>query len=234
MSKLIGLKISETDLAQQVVAWLDTNKWEVFQEVRLFHSGDPIADIVARRGKCIWIIECKTSFNADVIAQSYNWIHHAHMRSIAYPKEKRDRTGTFLKQVAEHYGIGSIIVNSFKNFDTEGYTSTVTYRPGEFEKHPHFADKVSAALKPEHQSWSKAGSRGGGYYTPFKDTCQQVVAYVREHPGCTIKEMMSGVKHHYKSYRGACVQVGKFIEEGVINGIYFRKEGKELKYYPKI
>jgi hypothetical protein len=229
----INIKISETELAQCVVNWLIANGWEVFQEVRLFHQGSPIADIVARRGQCVWIIECKTSFNADVVEQAYHWLHYAHIRSIAYPKEKRqDRTKSFLKTVAGVFGVGLLKVDIYKGYNSDLNHHTIIYKPGDFEKHPRLADKVIAELKPEHQQYSKAGTKGGGYYTPFKHTCQQIVAYVREHPGSTIKEILENVQHHYKSYKGACIVVAKDISNGIITGIYPKKEGNDIRYYP--
>ena len=47
---------SEQDLAAIVVGWLTERGWDVYQEVAIMGK---VADIVAVRGPCVWIVECK-------------------------------------------------------------------------------------------------------------------------------------------------------------------------------
>ena len=69
-------KITEADLGEKLILWLERNGWEVYQEVQ-FRGYGGIADIVAVRNKpggsgdkIMWIIELKKSLSLKVMEQA--------------------------------------------------------------------------------------------------------------------------------------------------------------------
>jgi hypothetical protein len=75
---------SEAELAAQIVAWFADKPYEIFQEVQYGRCG-PVADIVARSGRIIWVIEAKMTLGLSVLGQADSWRPYAHYVSIATP-----------------------------------------------------------------------------------------------------------------------------------------------------
>ncbi len=73
---------TEVELARPVVAWLGDLGWEVFQEVS---AGGSVADIVARRGPVLWVVEVKRSLGLSLLGQAHAWKRRAHRVSVAVP-----------------------------------------------------------------------------------------------------------------------------------------------------
>src|SRR5581483_4069856 len=96
---------SESALAAVVVAWLEHEGWDVFQEVE---SPAGLCDIVAVRGPLVWSVETKLAFGTGVVEQAYDRLRFAHLVSVATPQ----RRGS---SVLEHYcrwqGIGWLQVD---------------------------------------------------------------------------------------------------------------------------
>jgi hypothetical protein len=76
------LKTTEQELAAVVVAWLEALDADVYQEVQV---GGGVADIVARVGAEIWIVEVKTSLSLALIAQAMDRRRLAHRVLVAAP-----------------------------------------------------------------------------------------------------------------------------------------------------
>lgn len=103
---------SEQDLAQVVVAWLEEQGWEVYQEVMAW-AGGPIADIVARKDGQYWIIEVKRRLNLTVLAQAARWGEHAHMVSVALPRDLPNGSWEieFARGICRQHSLGWISVS---------------------------------------------------------------------------------------------------------------------------
>lgn len=222
--------MKETDLAKHLVAWLEEQHWDVYQEVQ-FSGG--IADIMAVKGGYLWVIECKTSFTLKVIEQAKNW--RTHFRSVCIPKKKAafsyDRSHGIEADLAEYFKIGII------EFDSRTAQSQWAYRncikeviPAPIMKEYHeYSKKYINNLRPEHKKYSEAGSNNGGYWTPYKETMQTVKHIIKHNPGLTLKELLDklGDNHHYMSVKVSLPSALRSFE----NWCEIRKDGNVNRFY---
>jgi Holliday junction resolvase len=58
---MLKKRLPEEALAEKVIAWLEADNWDVYQEVRPWPTYARAIDIVAVKPGMIWAIECKTS-----------------------------------------------------------------------------------------------------------------------------------------------------------------------------
>lgn len=210
---------SEAELAATVVAWLKTDRWNVYQEVS--YRGNLI-DIVAERHGYCWCIETKLHFNFEVIEQAMRRREVAAWSSVAVPTYK-----LMGSRLCEYEGVGLLEVHprgtvslrqvprlnraGHKSRDTKGLTLFDTLRP--------------------EQQLQVAGSNTGGYWTPFKETCREVLAFVRTNPGAEAKAVISGVKHHWANSSAKATLLAS-IRKGWIPGVKLVEEGRTLRIYP--
>lgn len=213
--------MKETDLARKVIAWLTDQKWDVYQEVQV---RGPIADIVAKQGPVCWVIETKMTLSLSVIGQAHEWLPWANYVSVAVPAGKR-RIG-FAAQILKAYGIGLLRVNQYE-YD---WSSSVIEA-----EHPAFRRRtgkdVLNALNEAHKTYAEAGNSQGRHWSPFKETCLQIYRYVRVNEGCSLKDVLNNVNHHYGSTSAARSCIPKWAEAGVIEGIKVIKDQGQWKFY---
>ncbi|HEY8097148.1 MAG TPA: hypothetical protein VIE65_13780 [Methylobacter sp.] len=202
--------ILETEVAASVVAWLEGNNWDVYQEV------DAI-DIVAVRGSLIWAIECKTTMGFDVLEQAIRRRSLVNSVFVATPPKDKSRVAKLACSVS---GIGWIVV-------TRSYLNIECY--------PAFQRRITgnlrSQLRPEHKTFSKAGSPTGKRWTPFKETCRGFIAVIESCPGIELKEALKRFKHHYKSDSAAARSLSEYILSGVIKGIRMEQQGRSIQLY---
>lgn len=202
-------KIVEEDLAGVVIDYLEDLGWEVFQEVG---HGVGVADIVARSGKLIWVVEAKTSLSLQVMAQAARWRWHTHYVSVAVPRGKRrDSSYGFASRILSDYGIGLLEV------DCQSRYVQPTLVPSLMRKAA--SDRLAAGLVEEQKYYAKAGSKSGKHYTKWSGTRDRLVAYVFAHPGCTLKEALSNIEHHYHSPSSARASMAQLILTSAIPSI---------------
>jgi hypothetical protein len=219
----IKKKLGEVDVAAFVVEWLKSGGWTVYQEVSIGYA-DRRADIVANRGSIWWIVEVKATFSLELINQAMRWQGFAHMVSVATPTGSRSRHSwnEFKSWIFEQLGIGYVQVE-----DAE-FVNQI--------KRPIFRRRISSTLinkiRPEHQSFAPAGSQGG-YFSPFKGTVNEAVRFVTKHPGCTIKELVAGIPHHYANDRSARCCLLKGILEGLVPIETKHGAGGAYQLFPK-
>jgi hypothetical protein len=215
--------VSEKDLAKRVIDWLVEQHWDVYQEVQFARSSG-IADIVAVRAGLLWIIECKTSLTFTVLDQAWRW--NAHLRSIAVPAQARDSgSRSMAYRIAEKYlKVGIIEVGK--------YTNEVCSPPIMREYH-RYAKRMISELCEEHKTRLAAGSNGGGYYTPYRRTMDEVRRFIVYNPGCTLKQIMTSIKHHYASDASARSCIRTALSEWERNWCEVKMDGKEYRYYIK-
>jgi hypothetical protein len=215
--------MKETDLAKKVIDWLIDQKWDVYQEVQ-FCGGGNIADIVAKQGRIIWVIETKMTLSLSVIGQAYEWLPWANYVSVAVPAGKR-RIG-FASQVLKTYGIGLLTVNQFDhdwNSPVDEIEHPTLRRP--------IRDHILNTLNEAHKTYAEAGNAEGRRWSPFKETCSQIYRYVKVNEGCSLKDVLTSVKHHYTSTATARSCIPKWAEAGEIEGIKVVKEQGQWRFY---
>lgn len=218
---------SEVDLAAQVIAWLEEQHWDVYQEVQV-HAYGGRADIVATSSFLVWVIEVKKTLNLGLMGQANHW--HSHFRSIAVPAAKRhsQNRATAIHIAHKFYNLGVIEIQK------GGYIRETHPAPLMREYH-RFAKRISDSLVPEHKTAAKAGSRGGGFYTPYRATVNAVRHYLRDHPGATIKEIFDALgKMHYASMKSARSTMRKNIETIESDWCRVDKSEKPWRYYLKL
>ena len=204
--------VKEIEVARAVIVYLADLKWEVFQEVT---GAGGRADIVARQGSIVWIIEVKTKFGLPVIGQAKGWVPHAHLVSVATPSYP----GELGKDVCRLFGVGIL---SASGIHSDGSGTTEVLRP-RLNRKPW---KIPM-LCEEHKTYAEAGTNGGGYFTPFRRTIRLVEEQVRLHPGITVKTLVDIVDHHYASDSTARQCLAKWIMGGEIPGYTVQYEGRK-------
>jgi len=216
-------KITEVELAKDVIAYLVQDGWEVYQEVKV---NGPVADIVAKRGSVIWVIETKTAFGLDVIEQAVRWVGHAHMVSVAVPWTK---DSNFKEMICKKFGVGVL----FRKTRNLGYDELAV----DEMVHPEFNRKIynkwNSILKDEHKTYCEAGATASHKrFTPFQDTRLQLVKVVTKNPGISMSDALKKIKHHYSSDSSAKSCLVGYIFKNVITEIRMEREGKEIHLFP--
>ena len=214
-------KSPEKDIAEKVLRWLESEGWDVYQEVCF---GPGIADFVAVNPAGIsWVLEVKKSFALAVLAQAWHWINHscAHQVSVAVPFGRNWKTRTFAEAAARSFGIGVLYVSA--------YDVQQRVDPTRIEKPKK---DIVETLSPEHKTHASAGSVGGGYWTEFKATCAAVLEFVTLNPGCTGRELSEGIEHHYASNAGARSTLTKWAKSGKLPCIRVTTDTRPAKFWP--
>ncbi len=230
--------MKEKELAQHVVAYLERGGWDVYQEVKPFGYGH-IADIVARQGPVIWIVECKMQCSFEVMRQAEAWHYKVNQISVAVPVSKGM---DYQAHVLGRLNLGLLAVRNDKSNETwerlERYHSEYESRVFEVQR-PVFQrfkpyidwDKI---LTPELKGYCDAGTSGyGGRLSPFRRTVENLIKMVRERPGITFKELFPGLRHHYSTPSTAKSALSAMIQKGVIKEIRLDMSGKQFRLYLK-
>lgn len=225
---------AETDLAKPVVAWLQQNLWDVYQEVELRTYGSR-ADIVARQDFLIWAVECKLVFSTDLIEQAIYWKARAHFISVAVPKTKSGRPN-LLVRICRDNGIGIIEVSRSRNrWPSGSWTIEVKEILNPLLNRRADAKRTAECLHEEQKTFAAAGNNSGSRWTPFQQTCKNLAAYVASNPGgVTFKEAVQNLKHHYSSNSTAIACLRKWVEHGSVKGVRIESYGKKLILYPSV
>jgi len=209
----------ETELGRHIKNSLIQDGWDVYCEV--LYRGS-VADIVAVKNGKILIVECKLSFGLTVMEQADHWrrLGCAHLVSVAVPS-----ASSFGLLICNWLGLGVMTVSGDGN---EVYERN----PPRFIRQAN-PERLLKALKPE-QKVAEAGSAGGGYWTPFKETVRNLERFVKANPGCTLKEAMDGIKHHYRTSSSARINMLHWIEAGKVPGVVVKRDGKAITLHRRI
>lgn len=236
------MTIKETDIAKPVIDWLTERGWDVYQEVQV-QSGLPVADIVAVLDMRIWVVECKTTLGLDLMAQAVHWQKWAHWVSVAIPRRKQRRQSKANRLA--HNMLGAWGVGVFEIQDDTAETSIRPHLcrwaapwwdgPNSRDRRWHLRDirTLRESCCEEHKAFAVAGSSGGRHWSPWQDTCRQATRLVVAQPGLSLKELISGISHHYSSDSSARSSMAYWIREGRVRGIELRKEGRRVRLYPR-
>lgn len=225
---------NERSVAERVVAWLRDMQWDVYQEVQVRSSGGR-ADIVATHGSLVWVVEVKMNLCIRVMEQAYRWKWCAHYVSIAVPPltpKQRCRTAMvkpFAERILRDYGIGLFIVSTADRAYSFDHPCSTRLGPALHRKAD--ADYLRSSLHEEQKTWTAAGNSHGEYYSPFRATCKQVALHVKHNPGCTLKELIDGINHHYASDTSARSALVQWIRGGVVPGVRSENDGRRIRLY---
>lgn len=231
----------EQDLGPPVVAWLEERGFEVYQEVEM-HQGGPRADIVGVLGPRLFVVELKKSLGLDVIAQAAHWRRYAHHVAVAVPIRvgkmfgrrvtvTNDPGRLLAAEVLAWKGVGLLEVlppgqdghlaqlgvsadGVVEHANVEGPRETMQ---APFNR--RIVEGLRAALRPEQRKFARAGNAEGRRWTKFRETATRLRRYVEAHQGCTLKQAITDITHHYTtdaSARGALVDL---LRKGVVDGV---------------
>lgn len=209
-------KITEEELADKVIKTLKEWKWEIYKEVQ---GPGGRCDIVAKNGSILWAVECKINFGIAVLEQAYNWKYYnkANYVSIALPKDV-----SFMgKEICSKFGIGVLVYSKYMDEVVE-------------KKKPEFVRKIKPfELHEEQKDWGSAGTKEGGYFTPFKKTTRSLVEAVKRKNGIEYNQLIKTLDHHYGSLSSAKTCLKKFIETNVIPELELKIIDKKLCVFLK-
>lgn len=214
---------TEAALACVVVAWLHDEGWDVWQEV------DGRYDIIARNGSRLWAIETKLAFGAPVLAQAWDRRRsgNVHWVSVAVPPGPKDwNTRHYLEHIAHCDGTGVLHVAPD---GVARMIAPVLTRHMQASQLHRMLDKLDKTPKDAAQ----AGTNRGGYWTEFKGTAGRVATFVRRKPGCTLRELVDSIDHHYGTDSTARSRIGKLAEQGVFKGVRVERDGKRILLFPE-
>lgn len=216
--------VSETSLGEVVVAWLEAAGADVYQEV---DCAGGVADIVARVGAELWIVETKTKPSLAVLYQAMERRREAHRVYVAvqYTRNMRD-----FEWLCREIGIGLLdvaLADQACGIDPRVREVCASHR---WNRKP---TRLAAALTPEHKTHAKAGSTGGGRWTPFRATCEQLALFVTANPGTTLKLAIDSIKHHYSSPSSARASMRTWVERGHVPGVRVELQHGAMLLYPQ-
>jgi hypothetical protein len=221
MNRGLKEKLTEADLAREVVAWLIDQQWEVYQEVQPERYSH-VADIVAVQRGLVWVVECKLTMCLDVLAQAFNWREFAHYTSICVPR-CADRNYNLVWRILKAHGIGWI---------KSGGGTTAETHPAMLNRRAR-AGELLRVLRPEHKTFAEAGTASGRRWTPFRATCEELRRLVDRQPGISLTDAVKRIANHYATPASARSNLKHWIGAGKVEGVVMAREGKHLLLYPR-
>lgn len=192
----------ETDVAAPMVAWLREWQWDVWQEVEF---GGCRADIVAVRHGRLMIVEAKAALTFDVIAQAQRW--PVHYRAIVVPYGGGGEGRRLALQVCRDLRLGVYLASRARDVREE--------IPPRLLRGADRMQAVRRYLKTlQHwpRDYAAAGSLSGTGWSSYRGTMDRVRAFIAAHPGCTVKEIVGNVYHHYASPASATAAIPKWLQ----------------------
>lgn len=217
---------SETILAESVIKWLESQKWDVYQEVQIETYGR-VADIVAVLGNLVWVIECKNALSLNVMDQAHGWRRYSNLVSVAVPRRRGTSGRSFANQVLRTFNIGMLTVDL--NRPTANKVSEII-RPALNRK--GLTMRIKERLLPAHKTFARAGNADGLRWTPFQQTSISILHEVKKHPGITMTELMDKIHHHYSAESTARSCISQWAQKGVIKGVVVKRDGRLIRLYP--
>jgi hypothetical protein len=220
----------EADLAAALVDYHEREGWDVYEEIAPSGGGSKRADIVCVKGEVIRVIECKMNMHFGLLNQGGKWRGYAEEVYVAVPAlyrhwKVKGETDLAIRCATELLGIGVIEVLNVWNKDPEVHFSLPEAFPATV---PRYRKALASLLIPEVKEYNaKAGTAGGKFWTPFKGTCQKLLALIETHPsGLSVKDAVAKVEHHYRNDKSAQGNITKLAERGVIPGVSLEKRGR--------
>jgi len=221
-------RVAEVEIGRATVAWLESEGWDVWQEVGVA-TGGRVCDIVAKRGPVIHAIECKVVANLDVLEQAQGWVGRAHFVSVAVQQPRRS---AMYATLARHIGIGVLWVGQQWRGGTYA-VDVLAWQQGPMARprEDRFRRPLSVYLTEERKHWpAEAGNNCGHRYTPFRETCDYLRRVVAQEPGITMRDAVARMKaHHYHSDKAARATLMQWVRAKKVPGVrYEYKDGARV------
>lgn len=204
---------TEQELAAIVVQHFESIPGaEVWQEVKVRRLGRR-ADIVVGLGPVLHVIETKMQFGLSVLEQAAGWRGVAHRVSIATPYRGRHAFG---ESLCESLGVGWFYVH---NSCESAYGIDRLSENVEAPLRRRVGTALRAALRDEHKTFAAAGNATCSYWTPWQATCKAAREFVGGNPGCTVRDLVAGIRHHHSSDSSARQNLARWIVAQSVAGI---------------
>ena len=221
------MSTAETSICKAAAGWLERQGMTVYQEVRGAHR-DQRADLVGELAGQTLVVEAKTRLSLELIDQAHGWIPYANQVAVAVPARK-GRWDRLPHVVLRQLGIGCLAVSKADSKFPQ--VKVHTYPRWRRVKLDELA--VVSCLHTGQRTECEAGSRGGGFWTPWKATMREVATFVRSNPGCSVSELMAHVdEHHYSTAANFRRGVVRALGEGWIEGVTGVRVGKAWRLWP--
>jgi len=218
-------KLTEIELAEKVIKWLECQHWDVYQEVQPSGEG-PVADLVAIQNNYIWIIEVKQSLSLALLEQASHWLGYAHFVSVAHEKRRKWSKGQNVAAAFMRWkGIGELSIGHRNINMVDELIDAKLHRKV-------LAYYIRNRLVEEQKTFAKAGNPNGMRWTPYQQTCRNILTLVDEQPGIYLKELIDNLQHHYASNQCARSSLSHWARAGKIKGIRTETDGRYLRFYP--
>lgn len=203
--------MKETDLFEPVKGYFLERGYEVFSEVLVYSWR---ADVVAKQGNIITVIELKTKMSLDLLEQASRWLYHAHYVYCCIPKPKHYHLNSYARKCLIRDGIGLLTV------DFDGHYIDLDYDFEEDFNKPFVREEFSPKLNrkictnwslfltEEHKITLPGGSKGGGYITPYKRTMEEVRRILKSYPtGISLDDLVEKcINNHYANKKWGLYQ----------------------------
>lgn len=220
--------MSEVLIGRAAAAWLASLGFEIYQEVQVA-QGSRTADLIGVMGPLLVAVECKVTFGVGVIEQAEHWRRFAHYSWVAVPEGRTERA--FAERVCRRFGVGVLYVASGVSWSDDWDAPVVEGVHAEYQRRAA-VETIRGSLLEGQKTALPAGSRGGGRWTPFRQTCEALKKIVSAEPGVTLKTAIERIDHHYSAPGVARVALAKWIEAGKIPGVAIRREGRAVTLFP--
>lgn len=220
-------KRAESEVARTVVSYLSDLGFVTHEEVSTGYGGDR-ADIVAIRGPIVAVVEVKSSLSLVLLNQCLRWRGQAHWVIAA---SDRGRNSGAAHILCRHVGIG---------LWSAGFGSIHEIVPPRLDRRA-VTTRLLARCVSENRTgsdYAKAGTSGGGYYTPFQRFARDVARIVKEQhartgEGLTVRQVVEAVRdHHYSSDKVARSSLPGLLRRGVIAGVRADETGRGMVIFP--
>lgn len=223
-------QVSEQQVAAVVVAWLEALGADVYQEVE---CGSGVADIVAKIRAEIWVVEVKTSLSLALLVQAMDRRQDAHRVVVAAPYTRNMRD---VARICESIGVGLLDVRvAERGWSHYGgdFGDPAVIELVHAPRVSHGKARLAEWLKPEHKTHAKAGAvGGGGRWTPFRETCEELRRVVLLEPGISVKAAVEKMRHHYGSNKSAISSLAHWVERGKVAGVRVETVNGRLALQP--
>jgi len=168
--------------------------------------------------------ELKLKMNTKVICQAER--HKRYANGVAVIINQCNTPEQYwLRNICKEHGVGVYVVErSYTNPDgtPQTFDGPVSYQITECEApvmHHAKTDWYTKHMSARAETHTTPGHKGPTSVTPFRATAYRLIDYVVAHPGCTVKEAVAAIPHHYASPYTAQYRLKAITLSGGIPGL---------------
>ncbi len=207
---------NEKELAKAIVDHLKDQGWTVYPELCDIDIIATKHDHLSPNQLKVIGIECKKHFNLTVLAQAHNKRRYVDEMYVGVTQGWKHNE-SFGCQIATQFGYGVYFVQKRVNY-LGVFNYSIKQQVNAIQK-PRKTFDIDKMLDPKAETFAEAGQAGGKHWSLFQKTAHQIIEYVEQNPGRTLKEIIKIVPHHYSNNNSAYSSLKKLIERNVIKQI---------------